>query len=214
MLPSTSCKFLFLRSCTRPQKLICEKPIGQQVPVSSRHCASRTQKPSRQGQRRCSSHCVGPEVSLDLKPENGSGLANYANGIPRRSSSKNITQVMDFSDATSSDWSIFTSSDEASFTTESTRDSFSTVDYADACNVDTFSSIFNDLYAPESSYRNTICRRTFSYSRPQTRFILETGHVLDSYSSTQPPGHGKERILHRSVIHQPNSSRTVPAPCL
>ncbi|KAI5605203.1 hypothetical protein BDE02_01G335900 [Populus trichocarpa] len=204
----------YKRSCTRPQKLICEKPIGQQVPVSSRHCTSRTQKPSRQGQRRCSSHCVGPEVSLDLKPENGSGLANYANGIPRRSSSKNITQVMDFSDATSSDWSIFTSSDEASFTTESTRDSFSTVDYADACNVDTFSSIFNDLYAPESSYRNTICRRTFSYSRPQTRFILETGHVLDSYSSTQPPGHGKERILHRSVIHQPNSSRTVPAPCL
>ncbi|KAL9403814.1 hypothetical protein Peur_000786 [Populus x canadensis] len=204
----------YKRSCTRPQKLICEKPIGQQVPVSSRHCTSRTQKPSRQGQRRCSSHCVGPEVSLDLKPENGSGLANYANGIPRRSSSKNITQVMDFSDATSSDWSIFTSSDEASFTTESTRDSFSTVDYADACNVDTFSSIFNDLYAPESSYRNTICRRTFSYSRPQTRFILETGHVLDSYSSTQPPGHGKERILHRSVIHQSNSSRTVPAPCL
>ncbi|KAK1418123.1 hypothetical protein QVD17_27262 [Tagetes erecta] len=38
---------------------------------------------------------------------------------------------VDFSDAASSDWSIFTSSDDASFTTESTRDSFSTIDYTD-----------------------------------------------------------------------------------
>ena len=155
MLPSTSCKFLFLRSCTRPQKLICEKPIGQQAPVSSRHCTSRTQKPSRQGQSKCNSHFVCPEASLDVKPGNGSRLASC---IPRRSANKNTTQAMDFSDATSSDRSLFTSSDESSFTTESTRDSFSTIDYADACNADAFSSIFNDLYAPESSYQNTLCR--------------------------------------------------------
>ncbi|KAJ6301701.1 hypothetical protein OIU77_015920 [Salix suchowensis] len=203
----------YKRSSTRPQKLSREKPIRQQVTVSSRHRTSRTQKPSRQGQSKCSSHCVGPEVSWDIKPENGSVPANYANGIPRRCAGKNITQVMDFSDATSSDRSIFTSSDEASFTTESTRDSFSTIDYADACNADAFSSIFNDLYPPESSNRNTLCRRTFSYSRPQTRFISETGNVLDSYS-TQSSGHEKERNPNRYVIHQPTSLRAVPAPCL
>ncbi|CAK7351685.1 unnamed protein product [Dovyalis caffra] len=203
----------YKRSCPHPQKAICEKAIRQQLPVSSRHCTSRTQKPSRQGQSKCSSHFVGQEASLDPKPEKSFGLVNYANGIPRNAS-KNITQVKDFSDATSSDWSIFTSSDEASFTTESTRDSFSTIDYTDACNVDAFSSIFNDFRAPESSYRNTLCRRTFSNSRPQTRFILEErGYVLDSYSSTQPPEHGKERIPNRSVVHQPNSLRTVHAPC-
>ncbi|XP_011044935.1 PREDICTED: ubiquitin carboxyl-terminal hydrolase 15-like isoform X4 [Populus euphratica] len=148
----------YTRSCPRPEKAICEKASRQQVPLSLRHCMSRTQKPSRQGQSKCSSHFVGPEASLDVKPENCSSLASYANGIPRRSAKKNPSQVMDFSDATSSDRSLFTSSDEASFTTESTRDSFSTIDYADACNADAFSSIFNDLYAPESSYQNTLCR--------------------------------------------------------
>eukprot|EP00258_Populus_trichocarpa_P010077 XP_002317364.2 ubiquitin carboxyl-terminal hydrolase 15 isoform X1 [Populus trichocarpa] len=148
----------YTRSCPRPQKAICEKASRQQVPLTLRHCMSRTQKPSRQGQSKCSSHFVGPEASLDVKPENGSSLASYANGIPRSSANKNTTQVMDFSDATSSDRSLFTSSDEASFTTESTRDSFSTIDYADACNADAFSSIFNDLYAPESSYQNSLCR--------------------------------------------------------
>ncbi|KAJ6770235.1 UBIQUITIN CARBOXYL-TERMINAL HYDROLASE [Salix purpurea] len=205
----------YMRSCPRPQKAICEKTSRQQAPLSFRHCMSRTHKPSRQGQSNCSSHFVVPEASLDVKPENGSSPASYAYGIPRRSASKNITQEMDFSDATSSDWSLFTSSDEASFTTESTRDSFSTIDYADACNADAFSSIFNDLYAPESSYQKTTCRRTFSNQRPQTRFILEErGYVLDLYSSTQPPESGKEKITNRSVIHQPNSLRTVPAPCL
>ncbi|KAJ6333127.1 hypothetical protein OIU77_009067 [Salix suchowensis] len=205
----------YMRSCPRPQKAICEKTSRQQAPLSFRHCMSRTHKPSRQGQSNCSSHFVVPEASLDVKPENGSSPASYAYGIPRRSASKNITQDMDFSDATSSDWSLFTSSDEASYTTESTRDSFSTIDYADACNADAFSSIFNDLYAPESSYQKTTCRRTFSNQRPQTRFILEErGYVLDLHSSIQPPESGKEKITNRSVIHQPNSLRTVPAPCL
>lgn len=93
---------------------------------------------------------------------------------------------MEFSDATSSDWSLFTSSDEASFTTESTRDSFSTVDYADASSGDPF-SIFNNLYTPESSSCNTVSCRMFSTSRPQTGYVLEEkGYVLDSYSSAQP----------------------------
>ncbi|KAF2287620.1 hypothetical protein GH714_001903 [Hevea brasiliensis] len=61
---------------------------------------------------------------------------------------RNVAQAMEFSDATSSGWSLSASSDEASFTTESTSDSFGTVDYTDACNADTFSSIFSNLYAP------------------------------------------------------------------
>lgn len=91
---------------------------------------------------------------------------------------------MEFSDARSSDWSLFTSSDEASFTTESTRDSFSTVDYADTCNIDTFSSIFNTLYAPEYS-RNTVSCRTFPNSNMETKFVLEKKGYVSGFS-TQP----------------------------
>ncbi|KAJ9183071.1 hypothetical protein P3X46_006982 [Hevea brasiliensis] len=72
---------------------------------------------------------------------------NHTNGI-LGSTNRNVAQAMEFSDATSSDWSLSTSSDETSFTTESTRDSFSTMDYTDTCNADTFSSIFSNLYAP------------------------------------------------------------------
>ncbi|KAI3703938.1 hypothetical protein L1987_74134 [Smallanthus sonchifolius] len=69
---------------------------------------------------------------------------------------------VDFSDA-SSDWSIFTSSDDASFTTESTRDSFSTIDYTD----------INTPYVPPDS-----CSR-FSRSGP---------HLMSkSYQGCEPP---------------------------
>ncbi|KVI02128.1 hypothetical protein Ccrd_019588 [Cynara cardunculus var. scolymus] len=68
---------------------------------------------------------------------------------------------VDFSDANSSDWSsIFTSSDDASFTTESTRDSFSTIDHTDN---DPISSIFNTIYAPPDYTAS--CSR-YSRSRP------------------------------------------------
>ncbi|KAJ6894038.1 callose synthase 8 isoform X1 [Populus alba x Populus x berolinensis] len=80
----------YSRSCPRPQKAICKKASRQQVPLSLRHCMSRTQKPSRQGQSNCSSHFVCPEASLDVKPGNGSSLASC---IPRRSANKNTTQV-------------------------------------------------------------------------------------------------------------------------
>lgn len=115
----------------------------------------------------------------------GIGLDNHTNGI-LGSTNRNVAQAMEFSDATSSDWSLFTSSDEASFSTES-RDSFSTVDYTETCNADTLSSIFNNLYPPQSSSQNTFCCRTFSSSRPQTKFISdleESGYVLDSFLST------------------------------
>ncbi|KAJ6887504.1 hypothetical protein NC651_027748 [Populus alba x Populus x berolinensis] len=61
----------YTRSCPRPQKAICKKASRQQVPLSLRHCMSRTQKPSRQGQSKCNSHYVCPEASLDVKPGNG-----------------------------------------------------------------------------------------------------------------------------------------------
>lgn len=90
---------------------------------------------------------------------------------------------LDFSDATSSDWSILSNSDDASFTTESTRDSFSTVDYADN-NTDPISSIFNTtLYAPRDYLsRNTISCSRFSTSGAHTRFMEEEQRaVLKSY---------------------------------
>ncbi|GKE09884.1 hypothetical protein Tco_1413435, partial [Tanacetum coccineum] len=97
---------------------------------------------------------------------------------------------VDFSDAASSDWSIFTSSDDASFTTESTRDSFSTVDYTDN-NTDPFSSIFNTLYTPHDYHsRNTVSCNRVSRSRPHTRFMEEEEEkrsVLRSYEASNPP---------------------------
>ncbi len=106
---------------------------------------------------------------------------------------------MEFSNATSSDWSLFTSSDEASFTTESTRDSFSTVDYADTCNIDTISSIFNTLYAPEYSSNSVSCRKV-SNCRPHTRFVSEQkGRILDSYLSTQPLDKVQKRVFSKQL---------------
>lgn len=99
----------------------------------------------------------------------------------------------EFSDATSSDWSLFTSSDEASFTTESTRDSFSTVDYGDSCNMDPISSIFN--YTPENT-RSSVCHRKFLHSRPLTRFFPENGYTFDPNLSNYPSE--RLRILNQS----------------
>ncbi|EOY31292.1 Uncharacterized protein TCM_038252 [Theobroma cacao] len=118
------------------------------------------------------------------------GYINNSFGILRRSANKNIHPVMEmyaepinmeFSDATSSDWSLLTSSDKVSFTIESTRDSFSTVDCADASSGDPL-SIFNNSYTPKSSSYNTVSCRILSTSKPQTRYILEEkGYVFDSY---------------------------------
>lgn len=95
-------------------------------------------------------------------------------------------------ESSSSEWSLFTSSDEASMTTESTRDSFSTVDYTDVCHVgDTSSpfSIFNNLYHNvEPSPHNTVACRMFSGAKPETRYFVEeeTNHnktvMMDSSS--------------------------------
>lgn len=180
-----------VRSCPRPQRAHSGKAMREQVPASARHSAAKSQKPSRQQQSNSGSHFVGAESFSEIRPENINGFTDHtSNGILRSGAHKNLLPVMEsyaespsmeFSDVTSSDWSLFTSSDEASFTTESARDSFSTVDYADGCNIDPFYNI----YGPQSSSPRTVCCRTFSSSKPQTRFISEKGYVLDSYLSTQ-----------------------------
>ncbi|KAG2268582.1 hypothetical protein Bca52824_063137 [Brassica carinata] len=70
----------------------------------------------------------------------------------------------------------------ASFTTESTRDSFSTVDYTDGCHVlDSSSSpfsIFNNLHHNvEPSPHNTVACRMFSGTKPETRYFVEEGEA-------------------------------------
>jgi len=135
------------------------------------------QKP-KPGHGRHGSQSFVPEASPNGRPEMVTRIVDTTNGFLRKSTNRNalpMTQTYaenvrhEFSDATSSDWSLFTSSDEASFTTESTRDSFSTVDYGDSCNMDPISSIFN--YTPEKSYMK------FSHSRPVTRVFPQKGHV-------------------------------------
>ncbi|GLU14689.1 hypothetical protein SLE2022_312440 [Rubroshorea leprosula] len=181
----------YTRSSPRPQRALTEKAWRKQASVLARHSTSKSEKPSCAVQSESNGNFVVSEPYSDLRPEVATGFANQmSNGILRRSANMMETYQepagVEFSDATSSDWSLFTSSDEASFTTESTRDSFSTVDYADMSNADPF-SIFNNLYAPESSSCNTVSCRLFSNTSAQTRYILEEkGYVVESYLSPQP----------------------------
>lgn len=177
----------YMRSSPRPQRTLTEKGSRKQTPVHSRHSISKSEKSSHSGQTKSSGQCVVSEPSSNLRPERVTAFTNNtSNGNLRGSANKNILHMMEtyrepagveFSDTTSSDWSLFTSSDEASFTTESARDSFSTVDHADMSNADPF-SIFN----------NNVSCRLFSNSKPQTRFVREAekGYVEESYSSSQP----------------------------
>ncbi|KAL4598613.1 hypothetical protein ACB092_11G070700 [Castanea dentata] len=198
----------YMRSCPRPQRTYIEETIQQQVPDSARNCISKAQKLARTSQSRPSSQSVGLQDSTNPRPDMPPRSTNHTSNGILKSASRNVQPVMeayaepvcmDFSNATSSDWSLFTSSDEASFTTESTRDSFSTVDYADTCNADTISSIFNTLYAPEYS-RNSVSCRKVSNCRPHTRFVSEQkGHILDSYLSTQPLDKVQKRVFSKQL---------------
>lgn len=186
-------KYCPSRSCPRPQRALSGRAIPQQVPEMSRYGML---KPPKVGQSRPNGHYIGSEPLTDYdRPDSANGSTNHISrgtlGSAKRNSIPLIESYVEpigreFSDATSSDWSLFTSSDEASFTTESTRDSFSTVDYADT-NVDPISSIFNTIYVPECS-RNSFSCRKFSNNRAQTRFFSqEKGKILNSYLSAQPP---------------------------
>lgn len=178
----------YMRSWPRPPRAFPVKAIQQQAPASAKHCSSKTHKSSRSKPR---GDFVGLEPS-NPKREVAPGFSSAtSNGILRNGRNGSRTYVepisQEFSDAPSSDWSLFTSSDEASFTTESTRDSFSTVDYAETCNVDPISSIFNTSYMPEYASGNAVSCRMLSNGKLETRYVQEKkGYVLDSYLPTQP----------------------------
>ncbi|KAG4947494.1 hypothetical protein JHK87_043501 [Glycine soja] len=194
----------YMRSCPRPPVEHTMNAMQQSVYDSSKHNPMEMQKPNKPGHSRHGSRqFFVPEPSPNTRPEITTHIIDTTNGFLRKSTNRNalpVTQTYaenvrrEFSDATSSDWSLFTSSDEASFTTESTRDSFSTVDYGDSCNMDPISSIFN--YPPEKSYLK------FSHSRPVTRVFPEKGHV----KQVQRIDHSK-RVSHSSSNeHPPNGN--------
>ncbi|KAM1539438.1 hypothetical protein ACFX10_004227 [Malus domestica] len=200
----------YMRSCPRPQRGFSGKAIKEQVPGLENQCLLKAQK-SRLDQSKHSWQFARPEhLPDDIRPEIAAAFGNSTTNDILRSSNRNVFPRMEtyggpigveFSDATSSDWSLFTSSDEASFTTESTRDSFSTVDCADACNIDPICSI---LYAPEYSHSSASCRK-FSNSRPHTRFVSkERGVILDSCLSTHPI----DRVQKRNYSRQVSDSQT------
>ncbi|XP_054815494.1 ubiquitin carboxyl-terminal hydrolase 15 isoform X2 [Prosopis cineraria] len=181
----------YMRSSPRTQSPFSGKVVQQQVPSSSKQFPGESHKASKSGHRRDSRQFIVPEPSLNARAETRTHYIDASNGT-LHSTNRNYLPVTEtctenigreFSDATSSDWSLFTSSDEASFTTESTRDSFSTVDYGDSCNIDQFSSIFS--YTTENS-RNSVCHRKFLHSRPLTRFVPQSGQALDTNLSNNP----------------------------
>lgn len=163
-----------LRSSPRPHKTYLGKAMKEPSHVSSKLCTSKYPKASIPEQSKSTSRPSSNGI-LHMSASNTHFQPVFENN--------NYVEKLGFSDATSSDWSLFTSSDDASFTTESTRDSFSTVDYAE--NGDLISSIFHNTYGPQGS-RNPISCRLLSNSGTQTRFVSqEKGYVLDSYLSAQ-----------------------------
>ncbi|XP_030525195.2 ubiquitin carboxyl-terminal hydrolase 15 isoform X2 [Rhodamnia argentea] len=207
----------YMRSCPRPHKSLSGKAVREPGFASERNCVLRSQKSSRQAETKQGSQFDVHETSLDPRPPYiAAGTSKRASlGITQFSENGrplienyNETLGTEFSDATSSDWSLFTSSDEAaSFTTESTRDSFSTGDYADMCNVDPMSSIFSNLYGSEYPPPNAVSCRLFLNNGAQTRFVSEEkGYVLDSYLSTQEPGRVQKGERSKQRVNPPSGS--------
>ncbi|XP_027341225.1 ubiquitin carboxyl-terminal hydrolase 15 isoform X2 [Abrus precatorius] len=195
----------YMRSCPRPPVEHTAKVVQQSVSNFAKHHPMEMQKPNKSGHSRHGNQIFVSQSSPNDKPEIATHIVDAShttNGFLRKSTNRNalpVTQTYadnvrhEFSDCTPSDWSLFTSSDEASFTTESTRDSFSTVDYGDSCNMDPISSIFN--YTPENSYMK------FSHSKPGTRFFPEKGHVERVQRIDQ-----SKRVIHSSNEHPSNGN--------
>ncbi|KAL1569860.1 ubiquitin-specific protease ubp15, variant 2 [Salvia divinorum] len=146
----------YMRSYPRPAR--CGKSSQHQAPCNGLLKGQRAPRPE-------PNNLVGREANADSRK--GVMIREI------RSRPSSLSNYMEFSDATSSDWSVFTSSDDSSFTTESTRDSFSTVDHGDVA----FSSIFQSMYPVDSP-----SKRTISCSNAQTGFAApeERGFVLVS----------------------------------
>nr|KAJ0187691.1 hypothetical protein LSAT_V11C900496880 [Lactuca sativa] len=135
----------YMRSSPRPLKTYSTKPKPSSI--SEKHRIPKAPKPT-----------------INQQPKAFQSITTQNIPPPRT----------DFSDAASSDWSIFTSSDDASFTTESTRDSFSTIDYTDN---DPISSIFNTLYSTTPDYNHTTVRAS-----SRSNLI-----PMKSYQGCEPP---------------------------
>lgn len=167
----------YMRSHPRPARCCNGKGPRHQAPCNTKHCPTKGQRPSRPEQSNSSHNLVGREPCSDHRSE-----VNIRENRSKPSSLKNYAE---FSDATSSDWSLLTSSDDSSFTTESTRDSFSTVDHADV----PFSSIWQSMYPAGSPSRRTISCSVFPGSKVQTRFAREErGFVCVNYGSEPRKG--------------------------
>lgn len=176
---------VILRSFPRPPQAHTEKKLSH-PPTFARRSVVKSQKSSKHGQQRqdgslhASENLVNPRNHMGK--EHGEDTTDQAADHISRPSSRNSlpdgtypdTSSMEFSDATSSDWHLFTSSDDSSFTTESTRDSFSTADYGDNTSIDTISSIFNPFYAPSYVHGNAVSCTKFPPCRPQTRFFMDS----------------------------------------
>ncbi|KAL8135556.1 hypothetical protein AgCh_010262 [Apium graveolens] len=179
------------RSCPRPART--QSGIPQQARGLPKHWSSKTQTLSRTEETNISGNVLNAYHSSDHKPETSMCFTNGTvnnldrNNLPFIEGDPN-SRKMEFLDANSSDWSIFTSSDDASFTTESTRDSFSTVDCADGSNMDPLSSIFNTVYVPEYSSHRTVSCCSYDSSKSHKRYAsVQNGFIFDSLLSTQSP---------------------------
>ncbi|CAM8951988.1 unnamed protein product [Rhodiola kirilowii] len=160
----------YSRSSPRPQKDSSNASMKQQAQESSKHSSCKTQTHSISGKSTNKSR--SPELTSHHTTDTSAKITNSIHNEVLRNASWNIPPAVEtyvhsvrseFSDATSSDWSIFTSSDDASFTTESTRDSFSALDSVDRCNNDVISSIFSTGYGPEHySQQNRLIQKMYS----------------------------------------------------
>uniref|UniRef100_A0A0E0JXW2 ubiquitinyl hydrolase 1 n=1 Tax=Oryza punctata TaxID=4537 RepID=A0A0E0JXW2_ORYPU len=178
----------YMRSFPRPPKIYVEKGLSS-VPTCSKRHSSKSSKGSKQDLNHTESLFASSDQTYgiyDFRPDNDGYMQDQHAALRTRNFYRTDDAFADsistdFSDATSSEWSLFTSSDESSFTTESTRDSFSVVDYGDNAGLDPISSIFGPYYAqdhPPGSFAS--CTR-LSPSNPQTRYFQEnTGFVSDS----------------------------------
>lgn len=171
---------LFYSRCfPRPPRAYIEKALLHAP--SLKHNLSKPLKSSKHGQSK--EVVTGPlNGEKGSRPEKGCGDSDeHSRSFFCREESYVNKVRTDFSDATSSEWSLFTSSDDSSFTTESTRDSFSTIDHSDSPVLDPISSIFGPFYVPESAHCHGMSCTKSSSSSHQTRFHKERqAFVFDS----------------------------------
>ncbi|KAI4342442.1 hypothetical protein MLD38_027069 [Melastoma candidum] len=184
----------YIRSCPRPLRSHNFKAPKQPNVVASKHCTSRSQslQPAEAKPRIL---VAGKEHVLNSRGqvhETGDSNENFwptTENLHKRSR-------IDLCDSTSSDWSLFTSSDEAALTTESTRDSFSTVD-TDRSNADRSPSTHNPGDQP---WQNPVPCRLYSSGKAQTSYVSEDrGYVLDSDLTRQHVNIGRRRDLPRKM---------------